>query len=93
MTQTEVKRIVQETISGFRRAECGTCECFQGFLVQLELDAAENVSDIVSLHKVSIDWMHGCLGCDPCPPGVSFAAYLRDVRKTGAEHGTADPHR
>lgn len=54
------------------RDECRDCECLQGVLVQIEIDAADNVSDITGPLKVSPAQMHSCLGCDPCPPAEIF---------------------
>jgi hypothetical protein len=76
-TPQQIERIVAETVSAFRHDECSTCDCFQGFLTQLALDAEEDVSTLLAPHRVPRDDMHGCLGCDPCPPGSAFADYLK----------------
>ena len=68
-----------------RRNECRTCDCFQGLLTQLEIDAEEDVTDLTAILKVPTHKMHGCLGCDPCPPGEVFADYLR---KRNARNGS-----
>jgi hypothetical protein len=78
MTAQEVKKAVEETLSSFPHDECRTCDCFQGFLVQLEIDSKTNVSKLVNPHKVPRGNMHSCLGCDPCPPGAAFTQYLRE---------------
>ncbi|MBU4199627.1 MAG: hypothetical protein L6455_06395 [Kiritimatiellae bacterium] len=77
LTRKDVERMVRDTVAGFPSIKCRACDCFQGFLTQLEIDAAEDVGDIVFPHKVEKDEMHGCLGCDPCTPGAAFAAYLK----------------
>ena len=60
-----------------RHEPCWTCDCLQGLLTELELDADEDVSDLTAPLKVPSAEMHGCLGCDPCPPGQAYADYLR----------------
>ena len=60
-----------------RHDPCWTCDCLQGFLTQLELDADQDVSDLTDELKIDREQMHGCLGCDPCPPGKVYADYLR----------------
>jgi len=76
-----VQKTVTDLIKKFPREECRTCDCFQSFLTQLELDANEDISDIIAPLKISLDKMHGCLGCDPCPPGAAFSKYIRRVKK------------
>ncbi|MFH0910901.1 MAG: arsenite methyltransferase [Planctomycetota bacterium] len=58
------------------RNECLSCDCLQGFLTQIELDFPE-LAEAIEPMKVPAGDMHGCLGCDPCPPGDLFAQYLR----------------
>ena len=77
LTQESVGRVVRDCVAGFPRDECRTCDCFQGYLTQLEIDATEDVSDIVGPFKVTNEEMHACLGCDPCPPGTTFSEHLK----------------
>lgn len=77
LTRNDVDRMVRDSVAGLPRDECRTCDCFQGFLTQLEIDAEEDVSVILCPHKEVKEKMHGCLGCDPCPPGAAFADYLK----------------
>jgi hypothetical protein len=72
-----IKKLLQDLESSVTRPECRSCACFQSFVTQLELDAQEDVSDLTRPFKVSRSEMHGCLGCDPCPPADVFSAYLR----------------
>lgn len=65
------------------RPECRSCDCLQGFLTQLELDAHDNITGITAQFKIMPENMHGCLGCDPCPPGALFAEYLRSAAQEG----------
>jgi hypothetical protein len=76
LTRAEVKQRVEDLIADIEKDACRTCDCFQGFLTQLELDATEDVSDILEPLKVDREQMHGCLGCDPCVPGEHFCRYI-----------------
>jgi hypothetical protein len=82
LTRSEVAARVGETTASLPRQECKTCDCFQGFLTQLELDSRDDVSNLTAPWKVKRDEMHGCLGCDPCPPAAAFAEYLKEIQKT-----------
>ena len=77
ITRDEVKQAVEQAEAGFPHEECLRCDCFHGFLTQLEMDAVEDVSDLTGRFRVPREEMHGCLGCDPCPPSSLFADYLR----------------
>jgi len=77
VTRREAGALLADLLPRLPREECQTCDCFQGFLTQLELDAIEDIDDLLAPHRVDRDAMHGCLGCDPCPPGSAFAEYLR----------------
>ena len=81
LTRDEINTLVENLARAFQHDECGTCDCFQGFLTQLELDHGEGASDITRKYKPAGKRMHGCLGCDPCPPGAAFAEYLRRIQK------------
>lgn len=84
LTREEVEAHVREVTSSLPRDACRTCDCFQGFLTQLEIDCEDDVSDITGTWKVGREGMHGCLGCKPCPPGAVFAQYLNaGQRKRG----------
>jgi hypothetical protein len=87
ITRDEVKQAVEQAEAGFPHEECLRCDCLYGFLAQLELDAAEDVSDLTGRFKVPRGEMPGCLGCDPCSPGSLFADYLRQQqnRRLGIE--------
>ena len=82
LTRAEVRELVAETAASFAHNECRCCDCFQGFLTQLELDAFEDVSDILLPYRVEKSDMHGCLGCEPCPSGAAFSEYLKSRRNT-----------
>jgi hypothetical protein len=57
--------------------ECKSCDCLQGFLAQLQIDLGDTGLEVARPFMVPRQEMHGCLGCDPCPPGEAFSAYLR----------------
>ncbi len=61
------------------RPECRSCDCLQGFLAQLEMDADPAAAALIAPLKVASREMHGCLGCEPCPPGAAYADYLQQV--------------
>jgi hypothetical protein len=75
--RAEVEVLLKELSDIVSHQECWTCDCLRGFLVQLEMDAAEDVSDLVSPLKIDNSKMHGCLGCEPCPPAEAFSRYIR----------------
>ena len=81
LTATEVKALLNRRCDLVEKPECWSCDCLQGFLAQLELDATADVTSLTAPHKVPRDKMHGCLGCDPCPPGAAFADYIRRHRQ------------
>ena len=83
ISRDEVEQALKQLEGNLPHEECSSCDCFHGFLVQVELDAAEDVSDLTGRFKVSREEMHGCLGCDPCPPGSLFADYLRRQQNRG----------
>ncbi len=59
------------------KKECWTCECLQGFITQLTLDAGEQDICEVKTFLVDKHTLHSCLGCNPCPPGEEFTKYLK----------------
>jgi len=68
----KAKDLVERLRSSMCRDECRDCECLQGVLVQIEIVAGEDVSEITGPLKVSAEQMHSCLGCNPCPPAEIF---------------------
>jgi len=77
LTIEEINAILQELEAASPHDACRTCECLQGFLTQLGLDTPEDAGALIQPWLAPRGQMHGCLGCDPCPPGDQFAAYLR----------------
>lgn len=77
ITREAVKRFVERLCDQLPHEECRSCDCLQGFLTQLEIDATDDAADLTGPLKVNSSEMHGCLGCNPCPPAELFSEYLR----------------
>ena len=77
LTLEEIHTILRELKAALPHDECRTCQCLQSFLTQLGLDAPKDTGALIRPWLAARCRMHGCLGCDPCPPGDQFAAYLR----------------
>ena len=73
-----VRSALEELEAVLPHDACRTCECMQGFLAQLRLDAEEEAGTLIRPWLAPRGQVHSCLGCDPCPPGDQFAAYLRN---------------
>ena len=76
MTAKDVEAWLDDLRKTAKRRECWSCDCHQGFLVQLQMDADAAAAELIQPLIVSSARLHGCLGCDPCPPGAAFADYL-----------------
>ncbi len=81
MTKGEVEALLARLRETVSRPECWSCECLQGFLAQLELDAVEEAGPLPAELRTSPRDTHQCFGCEPCPPADIFAEYL--LRKRG----------
>lgn len=77
LTFHDVARLTAEATAAVHHDPCRTCDCFLGYLTQLELDAADDVATLTTPLKGPRADIHSCLGCDPCPPGALFARYQR----------------
>ena len=77
--------MLDELAQSLEKDECRTCECLQGYLAQLGLDAAEDAAAPLDAWKVTPDAMHECLGCFPCIPGKIHTTYLRKAQSGAAE--------
>jgi hypothetical protein len=73
----DARRLVAQLRASVPHESCWSCDCFQGFLVQLKLDGESQVAELVEPLLVVPEEMHGCLGCDPCPAADLYANYLR----------------
>jgi hypothetical protein len=75
--QDEVQTLLQAAEDSFPHEECNTCECFLGYITQLRLDSDSACRDLFIPYKIDRASIHGCLGCDPCPPGDLYAEYMK----------------
>lgn len=78
---SDIKLLLSEAEYTFRHEECATCECFLGYVVQLEIDADDEGREYLKSYKPDRGQTHSCLGCDPCSPGVLYSNYLRKTHK------------
>lgn len=72
----EIQTLLKAAEDSFPHGACNTCECFLGYLAQLRIDSDSADKDIFTPFKFRREDMHKCLGCDPCPPGDLYAAYM-----------------
>ena len=79
---SEAQDLIKKAEQAFRHKECATCECYLGYVVQLEIDADDEGRDFLTSYKPDQAQIHSCLGCDPCPPGILYANYLRKRANT-----------
>ena len=80
LSSAQIAVLINNAVDAFPQEECATCECFLGYIYQLELDSDGLSQDFVKKYKPDRKEVHACLGCDPCPPGDHFAEYLRENR-------------
>jgi hypothetical protein len=78
----ETQTLLQGAEESFQLSACNTCECFLGYLAQLRIDSDPADKDLFAPFKVRREEMHKCLGCDPCPPGDLYAAYMKKKQNT-----------
>lgn len=78
---SQVKALIANAIEAFPNDECASCECFLGYVTQLEYESDQTGQEFLKKHKPGREETHSCLGCDPCPPGDHYAQYLRDNRR------------
>ncbi|CAG1002010.1 hypothetical protein ANRL2_04128 [Anaerolineae bacterium] len=82
LSRTETQAMLKDAEDSFPHGACPTCECFLGYLAQLRIDSDPADKDLFTPYKVNRSEMHHCLGCDPCPPGELYAAYMMKKQKT-----------
>lgn len=78
LSTVKVEMLLTELKASLTRPECRTCECFQGFLAQLEGDCEPAALPLIQSMEVADAQLHACLGCDPCPPADVYTRYLID---------------
>ena len=77
LSVSDVKDLINKAEQSFRHEECTTCECYLGFLTQLQIDSDQKAQGYIISLQPPKEEIHACLGCDPCPPGILYAQYLR----------------
>lgn len=80
LTRDDVRDILDGLERSIARPECRTCDCLAGLVTRLELDGGAEVRELLEPWKVSREDMHGCLGCNPCPPAEVYVDYIRTQR-------------
>ena len=83
LTREEVQTFLAEAADSFPHDACLTCECFLGYATQLRVDADAAGRELAAGYRVDPGSVHGCLGCDPCPPGDMYAEYMRHKKGPG----------
>jgi len=74
----QITTLMNHAVGTFPHGQCETCECFLGHVTQLEIDTEKLGKAFLKTYKPNRSAIHSCLGCDPCPPGDQFAAYIRE---------------
>lgn len=77
LAHKDVQIFLQEAVDSFPHEACSNCECFLGYVTRLRLDSDKADRDLMEQYQVERNSIHNCLGCDPCPPGNLYAAYVR----------------
>lgn len=77
LSLAQAKKLLDDAVAEFPHDDCYTCECFLGYLFRLELDSEPAFKEIAQEFKPPRELMHSCMGCDPCPPGDHYAAYVQ----------------
>ena len=81
LSVSEVKGLINKAEESFRHEECRTCECYLGYVTQMEIDSDHEAQDYLREYQPPKGEIHACLGCDPCPPGILYSQYLRTKQK------------
>ena len=77
LTINEAQQLIDEAVESFPWDACETCECFLGYVVQLQMDGVKEIRGLVATYKPDRKLLHKCLGCDPCPSADLYAAFSR----------------
>ena len=73
----QVRKLLAQLELAATREACWSCEGLQAIIRQLELDSAAEARFLLETYEVRPERLHGCLGCEPCPPAEVFAAHLK----------------
>jgi len=82
LSVSEVKEFIRKAEESFRHEDCKSCECYLGYIAQLKIDSSQEAKKFIESYMPDREQIHACLGCDPCPPGVLYSAYLRKKKKS-----------
>lgn len=74
----DAKTLLDRARASFPHDACLTCECFLGYVAQLEIDTDADPGSLLAGMGIDRKRTHRCLGCEPCPPADLFAEYLRE---------------
>jgi hypothetical protein len=80
VTPDTIQQLLEKLHRHIPQETCWTCECLQGFLTQLEVDAGEESAALVGPYKVERAAIHKCLGCELCPSGRLHVEHLQSRR-------------
>jgi hypothetical protein len=72
---SEAKDLINNTELSFRHPDCATCECYLGYIAQLEIDSDPESQQYLKLYKPDRDQIHSLPG--ECPR--SSRQYIRDI--------------
>jgi hypothetical protein len=81
LSVSDIRSLLDIAEGSFRDDDCITCECYLGYLAQLEIDSEIEGREFLKDHKPPREEIHACLGCDPCAPGILYTNYLRNRSK------------
>jgi hypothetical protein len=81
LTNEEVRVLLTRLGENVGRPECWSCECLQGFIAQLELDAEDDAKPLLAPYKKTPRDIQNCQGCEPCAAAEIFAEYLMRRRE------------
>jgi hypothetical protein len=77
LTAEQVRTLLDQLERAATREACWSCQCLQGFITELELDAAADARGLLEAYEVRPERRHGSLGCRPCPPAELFALAMK----------------
>ena len=77
LTRSQVEQLLDAVLAELPHKGCRSCECLQGFLAQLEVDADPEAGDLLGTYRLPADEIHACLGCDPCVAAETLDLYMR----------------
>jgi hypothetical protein len=78
LTAQRLLGLVRKLERAAPNGDCRACVTFQGYLNQLERDAAEDVGPIIEGLRVPFTRMQSACSAKPCPPAEALLSYLRD---------------